>query len=302
MEKIEEDKRNGSGDEDSYGDEEIESEEEDQTSRDCSSESEDDELAQAISALSCQFCDKLFSTKGNKENHEKYVHKRGPMSKNAHSCKLVVPGCEKVFSNKTSLRYHQLRAHGKAIRCEKCLKEFSEFKEFVKHRRRERGHPEIPVVVKCSICKIPISSQNLKRHIGEVHEISNKNPLKESEKHHCPHCSQEFKRVEKLQRHLGEMHSPANQKKWKCGQCEKSFFFERNLKLHIDRIHTHFPFFSTFNCNQCEKSFKVKGNLTRHQKEQHGDGETFSCPSCGKSFERKSNQERHSYTCKKRTK
>ena len=158
----------------------------------------------------------------------------------------------------------------------------------------------MPLVSKCSICKDPISSKNLKRHKNEVHEILTKNPLKEpDQKWHCPKCGQEFKRVEKLQRHLAEIHFPSYQKKWKCGQCEKSFFFERNLKSHTERVHTHFPFYSTFNCNQCEKSFKVKGNLTRHQKEQHSAGEMFSCPSCGKQFERKSNQMRHTYTCKK---
>ena len=299
VEEIEEDRRNGSGDDDS-GDEEPESEEEDETSEDCSEDSRYDELAQAVSARSCQFCNKGFSTRGNKEDHENYVHKKDP--KSAHSCK-VDPGCEKVFSNKTSLLYHQLRAHGKAVRCEKCSKEFTDFKEFVKHRRIERGNSEIPAVVKCSICKIPISSKNLKRHKRVVHNEPTKNPLKEpAEMHHCPHCSQQFKRVENMQRHIVDIHSLTKNEKWKCGQCEKSFFSERNLKLHTERVHAHFPFFSTFNCNQCEMSFKVKGNLTRHQKEQHSDGELFSCPFCGKSFERKSNQMRHSYTCKKRTK
>ena len=304
VEKIEEERRNSSSDEDSYGDEESETEEEDQTIGDCSEDSEDNEVAQALSARSCQFCNKLFSTRGNKEDHENYVHKKDPIGKSAHSCKLADPGCEKVFSNKTSLRYHQLRAHAKAIRCEKCSKEFTDFKEFVKHRRSERGNSEIPVVVKCSICKISISSQNLKRHMRVVHEKPTKNPLKEpAEMHHCPNplCSQKFKRLENMQRHVKDFHSFTNQEKWKCDQCEKSFTLERNLKLHIEHVHANFPFYSTFNCHQCEKSFKLKGNLTRHQKEQHSDIK-FSCPSCGKSFARKSHQEQHSYSCKKRTK
>ena len=323
VEKVENDRRNGSGDDDS-GDGETESEEEDQTSGDCSEDSEDDIVAQDLSARSCQFCNKLFSKRGNKADHENYVHKKeleclqslqlhlqnhnpksrkkDPIGKRSHSCK-VDPGCRKVFSNKTSLWYHQLRAHGKAVCCEKCSKEFTDFKEFVKHRRSERGNPEVPVAVKCSICKIPISSQHLKRHMTEVHKIPTKNPLKEpAELHHCPHCNQQFKRVENMQRHIVDIHSLSKNEKWKCGQCEKSFFFERNLKLHTERVHAHFPFFSTFNCNQCEMSFKVKGNLTRHQKEQHSDEEMFFCPFCGKSFKRKSNQVEHSYTCKKRTK
>ena len=300
VEKIEENRSNDSGDEESDGNEETENGV-DQASEDSSDESEDDEVA--LSARSCQFCNKLFSSRRNKEVHEKFVHKKDTIPKSAHSCKLVDPDCEKVFSSKYSLWYHQLRAHGKAVHCEKCSKEFTDFKEFVKHRRSERGSPETHVMVKCSICKRSISSQNLKRHMRVVHAKPTKNPLKEpAEMHHCPHCSQQFNRVENMQRHIVDIHSLSKNEKWKCGQCEKSFFSERNLKLHTKRVHAHFPFFSTFNCNQCEMSFKVKGNLTRHQKEQHSDIEMFSCPFCGKSFERKSNQVRHSYTCKKRTK
>ena len=96
---------NDSGnDENSDGEEEIESEVEDQASEDYSDENEDDEVAQALSSLSCQFCNKLFSTKGNKKQHENYVHKRDPIIKSAYFCKLVGPGCEKFFSSMTSLR------------------------------------------------------------------------------------------------------------------------------------------------------------------------------------------------------
>ena len=163
---VEETERNDSSNSDHAGDGGTESEVEDQASEDYSDENEDK------GALSCQFCNKLFSKKGNKDHHENYVHKRDLVSKSAYFCKLVGPQCEKFFSSMTSLRYHQLRAHGKAVTCEKCLKEFTDFKEFVKHRRSERGKPEIPVVGKCRICKIPISSRHLKRHMSEVHQRS----------------------------------------------------------------------------------------------------------------------------------
>ena len=144
------------------------------------------------------------------------MHKRDCISKKAHFCKLIDPGCKKAFSSMTSLRYHQLRAHGKAVQCQKCSKEFTNFEDFVKHRRSERGEPEIPVVVKCGVCKNPISSQNLKRHMAEVHEMPTKNPLKEpAEKHHCLHCGKEFTRKETMRRHVEEAHFLTNQEKWK---------------------------------------------------------------------------------------
>ena len=81
VEKIEKerDRMDDSFSENSDGDGEMESEVEVQASEDPSDGSEVDEVA--LSARSCQFCNKLFSTKGNKEDHEKYVHKKGPISK-----------------------------------------------------------------------------------------------------------------------------------------------------------------------------------------------------------------------------
>ena len=193
VEEKEQDGRNDSDDdEDSARDEETESEVEEQTSEDCSN---DDNAV----THSCKICHKLFSTKGNKEHHENCFHKRDHVDKSAYSCKLVDSKCKRVFSSKTSLRYHQLRIHGKAVSCEKCSKEFTDVKEFVEHKRSEHSNPERPVVVECKICKIPITG-HLKRHMREVHEMPTKNPLKEpAEKHHCPHCSVQFKRVENMQ-------------------------------------------------------------------------------------------------------
>ena len=81
VEKIEKerDRMDDSFSENSDGEGEMESEVEVQASEDPSDGSEVDEVA--LSARSCQFCNKLFSTKGNKEDHEKYVHKKGPISK-----------------------------------------------------------------------------------------------------------------------------------------------------------------------------------------------------------------------------
>ena len=291
-----------SDEEDQAGDEEDQaSDEEDQTGGEEEQASDEEDVAQLLSDLSCRFCNKLFSTKGNKEHHEKYLHKRDPASKSAYFCKLVDTACEKAFSSKTSLRYHQLRTHGKTLHCDKCQKEFTDWKEFVKHRRSERGNPELPTVANCTMCKVPITSQHLKRHMREVHKIPIKNPLKEpAEKHHsCPHCGKEFKRVENMQRHVEEAHTVTFKEKSKCEHCEKSFTLERNLKLHIKRAHAQSPFFSTFNCYLCEKSFKQKAHLKRHQKEKHSDEEMFSCPSCDKSFARESNQRRHSKNCER---
>ena len=227
------------------------------------------------------------------------MHKKDPR-KGAH-CSWDVPGCDKVFSNMTSLKYHQLKAHGKAIQCHTCFKVFMNFKKFSEHRRNEQGKPEPPAVVKCGQCQSDISRKHLKRHMKEVHKVPVKTPLEPAKKcHSCNHCGKQYKREDAVQRHIAETHSETKQKRSKCNQCEKSFTLERNLKLHFEVEHAHSPFFSTFNCLQCGKSFKRKADLKRHQKEKHITftvDDVFSCPFCGKSFVRKSNQERHSKIC-----
>ena len=260
-------------------------------------ESEDSEDTKAfkelLPSLTCQFCNKLFSNHSNKLRHERFKHGASGLSWAEH-CQID-PSCKKVYSNATALRYHQLKAHGKALKCGKCSQEFNDYKEYLKHRRREKGKPEpqTPKVVKCKWCEASISIRHLQRHNREVHNVPMTYPFPEtgSVRFPCPVCEKSFKREETMRRHQSEVHSDSNREKKKCPDCEKSFTLERNLQRHVKRVHS--TFFNTFKCDQCIKSFDKKENLKRHKKEVHCD-EVSSCPSCGKSFKRKSNQERHS--------
>ena len=260
-------------------------------------ESEDSEDTKAfkelLPSLTCQFCDKLFSNHSNKLRHESFKHGASGNSWAEH-CQID-PSCKKVYSNATALRYHQLKAHGKALKCGKCSQEFNDYKEYLKHKRREKGKPEprTPKVEKCKFCEAFISIRHLQRHNREVHSVPMTVPFPEtgSVRFPCPVCEKSFKREETMRRHQSEVHSESIREKKKCPDCEKSFTLERNLQRHVKRVHS--TFFNTFKCDQCIKSFDKKENLKRHKKEVHCD-EVSSCPSCGKSFKRKSNQERHS--------
>ena len=249
-----------------------------------------------LPTVSCQFCNKLFSNHSNKLRHERFKHGASGLSW-AEYCKID-PSCKKVYSNETSLRYHQLMAHGKALKCGKCSQEFIDYKEYLKHRKKEKGKPESPEVKKCKWCEAYIPIKHLQRHNGKVHHVPSTYPFPETGnvRFPCPVCEKSFKREETMRRHQSETHSESNGEKKKCPDCEKSFTLERNLQLHVKRVHS--PFFTTYNCDQCLKSFNKKENLKRHKKEVHSD-EVSSCPSCGKSFKRKANQERHSrFFCK----
>ena len=87
-------------------------------------------------------------------------------------------------------------------------------------------------------------------------------------------------------------------------QCDKKFFYERNLHRHINSEHGEN---NEYSCGQCKKIFNRKDTLARHQFEVHGnlgDGtyrfpgttsinNNFSCEQCGVKFKRKPYLKRH---------
>ena len=111
------------------------SDDEEMSSGDEDSEDSEDTKAfkELLPSLTCQFCDKLFSNHSNKLRHESFKHGASGNSWAEH-CQID-PSCKKVYSNATALRYHQLKAHGKALKCGKCSLEFNDYKEACKARQ-----------------------------------------------------------------------------------------------------------------------------------------------------------------------
>jgi len=114
----------------------------------------------------------------------------------------------------------------------------------------------------CNFCdKIYKYEKGLSRHIAEVHDIEDA-PCKTF---NCVHCNKEFRRKSILKRHQEsnvcsenfayscsncskgfetsdklKMHLLKNcPKKYRCGQCNSYFKFERSLLVHYDATHAH---------------------------------------------------------------
>ena len=49
-----------------------------------------------------------------------------------------------------------------------------------------------------------------------------------------------------------------------CDQCDLSFKYIKNLKLHKSIKHSHKT--ANYKCEACGKDFLLKGSLTRHKK------------------------------------
>merc|ERR1712204_103961 len=67
-----------------------------------------------------------------------------------------------------------------------------------------------------------------------------------------------------------------------CKLCDKLLASEKNLKLHIAKIHAKK---TNVVCEHCAKTIKST-NIKNHVKEMHDNYVETHCPECGKAFPR----------------
>ncbi|CAF0852318.1 unnamed protein product [Brachionus calyciflorus] len=77
------------------------------------------------------------------------------------------------------------------------------------------------------------------------------------------------------------------EKKFKCQTCSSTFFYENQLKKHMQTKHSKNPQFS---CSLCDKQFSSRANAKYHIENGHVE---FLCPICYKIFKNKSYAQRH---------
>ena len=74
-------------------------------------------------------------------------------------------------------------------------------------------------------------------------------------------------------------------KKFKCEffECNKSFAYSRNLRLHVQKIHEKI----SFKCDHCSRIFTENASLKKHIKVVHLNMKNHKCDQCDKSFGKK---------------
>ena len=183
----------------------------------------------------CAHCLKIFCDSYQRKVHEQAIHEKI----SCHKCQ----DCEKVFSNSTSLKYHQDKhTQSEKIICDICDKSFVSLNGLNLHKEIVHSSEEVPKSkFICEKCSKPYRSlSSLARHKRTVHYMSNVNK-------DFANC---FKAITDF----------------KCDQCEKNFSRKDQLKRHKQTIHENS---FQLECPSCEKIFKRKDKLTKHMKAEH---------------------------------
>ena len=128
----------------------------------------------------------------------------------------------------------------------------------------------------CKQCeKFCVSKKDLSFHYSSEHQ--------ELKMFHCNICAKSFgtsiKLIYHIKRHKYLIDSNANQKKFKCEFCGKSFFREQQVKNHIHIVHEGRK---DFKCESCGKSFAIGYFLKKHIRIIHEGRKDYKCDICGK--------------------
>ena len=246
----------------------------------------------------CSHCNSNFSRKPSLLRHIESVHE----GKRPFVCTI----CNRKFAQKNNLRKHELKKHA-ASKHEIDLGHSSSKNEYRTSTDNNEGKKMI-CVYNCSHCNRNFSrKENLKRHIGLVHEgkrpvLKNGNMsefkiendlehdaslsdrirkeeaflaslLPKGEKtrktYNCSHCNSNFSRKPNLLRHVESVHE--RKRPFVCTICNHEFAHKNDLKRHTIVVHEEKKPHKKqkYGCNSCEKSFSTKSNLNKHVKEVH---------------------------------
>lgn len=93
---------------------------------------------------------------------------------------------------------------------------------------------------------------------------------------YCPICSAKFSKIPNLKRHM-LLHN--GERKYKCGQCLKSYYTPNGLKEHL----SNHSAIKNFGCKVCGKKYATASLLKRHSI-SHSTNKPYVCPYCSKSF------------------
>ena len=77
--------------------------------------------------------------------------------------------------------------------------------------------------------------------------------------------------------------NPSNKFVCEYRECDKSFAYARNLRLHVQKIHEKI----SFKCDHCRGIFTENASLKKHIKVVHLNMKNHKCDQCDKSFGKK---------------
>ena len=96
----------------------------------------------------------------------------------------------------------------------------------------------------------------------------------------CDRCGLKFQYLNQLKSHVTINHEVGDFP-FKCRFCEKGFFFQNKLDIHV-RTHTDD---NPYECKECGMKFKQKPDLNKHDL-VHSRVKNFECEECGRLYEK----------------
>ena len=232
-----------------------------------------------IEERKCQFCGKVFSSKGNLKEHLKHVHE----GIKAYKCYV----CHKTFSQNGNLKSHISSVHDgiHTHKCEMCKKTFSSKTGLKFHINKNHEGVKNPQSL---YGKTFSQNVSLKSHINS---------------HKCEKCGKIYNDPGYLKVHICKIFS----KNHKCEMCEKNFGSFISLKNHTRIFHegvknqqsllSSFPYDplhprgKNYKCEKCGKLYHDPGyrkvHICKNVSKNH------KCDICGIVFGRRGSLTQH---------
>jgi len=222
-------------------------------SRKCTGQTKEQEQ----SKFHCAECDMSFPDTARLVTHN-LIHKPRP-------CTM----CEETFNGFLEVNQHYIDVHHfhGPFPCAFCDRVYPGLKGLIRHERvHASGLP-----FQCPKCpKAFCYASGLKLH-DRTH--TKEAPFL------CWDCGKGCRSNSAMRIHRLCCHSSAEDKRFSCEHCGKSYALKRSLDLHVAKLHAgvRYP------CAQCGKLFRSASSLTRHDL-MHTQERPFMCKECGKSF------------------
>ena len=236
----------------------------------------------------CSSCYLMFNDKAARKKHEYNTHSK---IEKKHKCKK----CDKSYTNKNALNYHNISKHSDARKheCELCNSTFTTKSNLVKHTKKNHDETSLDNDFECDDCnKIYSTEPNLNRHRKERHHYTQYNldyVNTDDLIYKCEECDQSFERKSNMIQHRRNVHY--KDKIFRCDQCQDTFNWKSAMIQHKKIIHSRKDLI--FTCDQCKEIFDRKSKLIQHTAKFHFINQ---CDKCEKTFLRKSNLTRHKKT------
>ncbi|XP_060532818.1 gastrula zinc finger protein XlCGF57.1-like isoform X2 [Cylas formicarius] len=210
-----------------------------------------------IESLTCQFCQKSYTTA-----YKLQMHIKGHLGKHPFKCVM----CQRGFARKSDCLNHE-RTHTKekTFICKICGKGLSSSATLRVHLKQHTGRPEKCEICQKQFCRKSELTLHMQKHRGERPFL-------------CTECGMSFAQSSHLTSHVS-IHSEA--RPFKCQSCDKTFKTKELLKVHM-RLHGEKRFKCCICMYQCHKNYRLQQHMKMHQ--GRSDLKSNVCQLCNKGF------------------